>query len=140
VETLYDQAWTELRAGRVGTAAAAFERAALAAPGTPLAEDATFWQAVALRRDGRRAPASRVLATFIERYPRSPRAGEAAVILGWLLLDDGDLAGAERRLTAAARDPVPKVRDSARAGLAEVSRRRASDGRSAPPELPRSEP
>ncbi|MBI5481023.1 MAG: tetratricopeptide repeat protein, partial [Deltaproteobacteria bacterium] len=103
---------------------AAGERAALAAPGTPLAEDATFWQGVALRRDGRRAPASRVLAAFIDRYPRSPRAGEASAILGWLLLDDGDLAGAERRLTAAARDPVPKVRDSARAGLAELARRR----------------
>ncbi|MBI5477308.1 MAG: FecR domain-containing protein [Deltaproteobacteria bacterium] len=140
VETLYDEAWGELRAGRAGPAAATFERAALAAAGTPLAEDATFWQGVALRRAGRRAPAGRVLVAFIERYPRSPRASEAAAILGWLLLDDGDLAGAERRLTAAARDPVPKVRDSARAGLAELSRRRASGARSAPPELQPSGP
>ena len=124
VEALYDQAWSELRAGRAGNAAHVFERAALAAPGTPLAEDAAFWQGVALRRDGRRAPARRALATFIDRYPRSPRAGEAAAILGWLLLDDGDLAGAEHRLTAAAKDPVPRVRDSARAGLAELARRR----------------
>jgi TolA-binding protein len=78
-------------------------------------------EGVALARAGRSGPAIRALRSFLSTYPQSARAGEAAARLGWLLVDDGDLTRAERWFRAAADDPVPSVRNSARAGLERVT-------------------
>ena len=45
-------------------------------------------------------------------------------MLGWILIDRGDLDGAARRFAAAAKDCVSNVRQSARVGLGEVERLR----------------
>ncbi|MBC7975602.1 MAG: hypothetical protein H7138_11520, partial [Myxococcales bacterium] len=55
---------------------------------------------------------------LLERYPRSPRTGEASVMLGWLLVDLGAHDEATRRFQAGIHDASPTVRDSAKAGLA----------------------
>jgi TolA-binding protein len=111
--------WTALRDGDLPRAAAAFARAEHASPAGPLVEDAAFWGAVSLARTGApaRPDAIAALAAFLAHHPASPRAGEASVMLGWLLLDAGDLDGAAARFTAATADAVPAVRTGARAGL-----------------------
>jgi TolA-binding protein len=113
----FGEGWTAVRAGRFVDAAEAFGRAAALAGPEPLAEDAAFWRAVALGRAGWSAAAGQALLGFLERHPRSPRAGEAAVMLGWILLEAGDVAGAAARFRAAVDDPVPAVRNGAREGL-----------------------
>lgn len=120
----FDEGWTALRAGDASAAAEAFDRAMSANPRGPIAEDASFWHALALGRAGRRASAAQAFASFLGRFEASARAGEASAMLGWLLLEDGDLAGAERRFAAARDDSVPAVSSSARAGLEEIARRR----------------
>jgi hypothetical protein len=108
-----------LRAGRNAAAADAFDRAAAFEPAGPLAEDAWYWRAVALAREG--ASAGRgALAQFLQHYPLSARRGEAAVMLGWLLLDRGDRAGAERQFRVGIGDRSARVRGSAQAGLARL--------------------
>ena len=124
-ERAYEQAWRALRGGDPADAAAEFERAVAADRDGALAEDATFWGAVALGRAGRSAGATRALTRFLARYPASPRAEEASAMLGWLLLDDGDLEAAEARFAVAVNARAQPVRDSARAGLREISHRRA---------------
>ncbi|HNF96810.1 MAG TPA: hypothetical protein PK493_05925, partial [Pseudomonadota bacterium] len=52
----------------------------------------------------------------------SPRAGEAAAILGWLLLNQGQTEAAAKHFANASRDPRDEVQKSARAGLAAVER------------------
>ncbi len=82
-----------------------------------LAEDASFWRAVALAR-GRRADAAiRALEQYLSRYPASVRAGEASVALGWLLLERGARDAATDCFLAALDDPLPRVRKSAAEGL-----------------------
>jgi hypothetical protein len=105
-----------LRSHDAQRAAAAFERAAQAAPEGPLVEDARFWQAVALAQ-GEGAGARAGLQSFLDHFPRSPRAGEASVMLGWLYLDSGDRAEAEARFRAGLDDRSRRVRHSAAEGL-----------------------
>lgn len=113
----YDDAWAALRANDFATASAAFARTALLDPDGPLAEDASYWYPVALAR-AKRGEAAGAFRDFLERYPRSPHAGEASAMLGWLLVDAGERAEAERRFRAALDAPTEQVRTSARAGLA----------------------
>jgi hypothetical protein len=117
-EQAFAAGWAALNAGDDVLAAQAFRRAADVAGDEPLAEDASFWHAVALGRNGRDAAAGVALDTFLARFPRSPRAGEASAMLGWILLSAGDGAAAEARFRSAVDDPVPSVRESARSGLA----------------------
>lgn len=124
-ELLFEEGWNALRAGDPAAAAPALERAFDARPDGPLAEDASFWHAVALARAGQRTAAGSALARYLDRFGGAARAGEASAMLGWLLLEQGDVAEAERRFSRAKDDPVPSVRDSARRGLAETERRRA---------------
>ena len=116
-EVSYDGAWAALRIGDFAHAAAGFARVALLAPDSPLVEDASFWRAVALARGKRSAEAVAAFHDFLDGYPRSPRAGQASAMLGWLLIDARALDEAARRFAAAAGDPDPAVRTSSRAGL-----------------------
>jgi TolA-binding protein len=75
---------------------------------------------VALARSGQSAAARDGLSEFLRLHPRSPRAGEASVMLGWMLLDAGDRTGAFRRFKAAAGDRDASVRASAEKGLARI--------------------
>ncbi len=122
-ERQFQDGWAALRARDPVTAVPAFQRAATAAGTAPLGEDARFWHAVALSRAGRKGEARTALAGFVSAYPASPRAGEAAAMLGWALLDEGDLTGAATHFRAAARDKVSEVRASGEAGLAAITAR-----------------
>jgi len=125
IEIFFQEGWSALSANDPKRAAEAFHRAARSAPSDPLAEDAWFWGGAALARTGMTGAAIDSLKTFIARYPRSPHASEASAMLGWLLLDAGDLEGAEARFRAAADDPAELVRASATKGLATAAQRRA---------------
>jgi TolA-binding protein len=116
-EVSYDDAWTALRGGDFARAAGGFARVVLLAPDSPLGEDAGFWRAVALARGKRSLEAVAAFHDFLDGHARSSRAGEASAMLGWLLIDARAFDEAERRFQAAAGDPYPAVRRSARAGL-----------------------
>jgi FecR-like protein len=107
-----------LRRGEFRAAADTFARAAH--DGGPLEEDALYWHAIALARSGASARARAALTEWLARYPSSPRAGEASVILGWLDLDARDLELARRHLVRGLDDPRPAVKASARAGLVAI--------------------
>jgi hypothetical protein len=127
-EIAFASGWRTLRARKYGPAASSFERAAQAsenassAAGALLAEDARYWQAVALARAGRNDEARATMALFLDRYPTSARAGEVSVMLGWLLLEAQDRQHAAVRFRAAVRDHVAEVRRSARTGLTMLKR------------------
>jgi hypothetical protein len=121
-ELAYDEAWQALRANNFGRAASGFSRVLLLAPDSALVEDAGFWRAVALARGKRSAEAVPAFRDFLETYPRSPRAGEAAAMLGWILIDARAYDEAAERFRAAVRDASPAVRSSAQAGLDALAR------------------
>jgi len=79
---------------------------------------------VGLARGKRSAEATSAFRDFLDSFARSPRAGQASAMLGWLLIDAGVFDDAARRFAAATADPDPKVRDSARAGLDALARRK----------------
>jgi TolA-binding protein len=116
-EIAYDEAWSAMRSKDFGRAAAAFARVMILAPDGGIAEDAMFWHAVALARGGRRGQATTAFRDFLDAHARSPHAGEANAMLGWILLDAGARGEAVRRFRAAVDDPRKSVRDSARSGL-----------------------
>lgn len=122
-ERAFSEGWDALRDGDAAAAASHFEQCLALEPAGALSEDAAFWHGIALGRAGRRAGATRALTHFLGSFPESPRAGEASMTLGWLLLDDGDLDGAAQRFRAAAGDVSATVRASAAEGLAEIARR-----------------
>lgn len=122
IELLFGEGWAALAAGDARKAAAVFEAAARSSPSDPLAEDAWFWHASALARASSPGAVA-ALDSFLARYPRSPRAGEAAAVLAWLILES-DLDRAESLFHAAAGDRVPAVRASCLKGLAAVAARR----------------
>jgi tetratricopeptide (TPR) repeat protein len=117
VEMAFAQGWSALRTGDFEVAAEAFGRAASQPEKSALSEDGSFWEAVALDRDQRWTDAQKAFTHFLTRYPESDRTGEAAVMLGWLLLRAGDVRAAEVRFESALGDPVERVRRSAQAGL-----------------------
>ncbi len=118
--------WTALRSGDAAAAVLAFELGQRSPGATALKEDLDFWRAVALARAGRVGDARASLDEFLDRHAASPRAGEAAAMVGWLLLDAGDLDGAAARFTLAAGDHADQARRSGREGLQAVARRRAT--------------
>ena len=117
--------WSAIRSGQFQAAAGAFERAAGLATDARTIEDARYWRAVALGRDGRVAEAVTAFTDYLATYPRSARAGEASVILGWFELERADLDAAERHFAAGTQDSSAAVRKSAAEGLAAVRRARA---------------
>ena len=122
-EAEFRRGWTLLRAGDAGGASKAFAKACSDAA-ADAREDACYWSGVAAKRAGQTSAARDALVRFLSAFPSSARAGEAAALLGWLLYDDGDLDGAERRFRTAAKDRVPSVRESAERGLTAIERRR----------------
>ena len=119
----FHEGWAALSAGRAAAAAEAFERAVRADAADPLAEDARFWVGVARARAGDSPAAIAALSRFLGDYPSSTRSGEAAAMLGWMLVDAGELAAAERSFRAAENDKVDAVRASARKGLKALATR-----------------
>jgi TolA-binding protein len=117
---LFDRGWRLLRQGDVAQAATAFEKAQRLAEGTPLEEDALYWRAVAAGRS-KDQRATGLLAEFLGRFPSSPRAGAAAVALGWLRLAEGKTDEARALFERAVADPATDVKVSAREGLRRIS-------------------
>lgn len=119
----FDDGWQAIRAGEFDRAASAFERAMAAdAARTRLAEDAHYWRSVALARAGHAERAAAVFEAFVATYPSSRRAGEASVMLGWILFERGEFTMASRRFRAAITDPSDRVRQSATQGLEALRR------------------
>jgi TolA-binding protein len=123
-EQSYDQAWDALRANQFGKAATGFARVLVLAPDGPLAEDASFWRAVALARGQRTAEAVAAFRDFLDGYGASPRRGEASAMLGWMLIDARAYDEAARWLSVAVGDASPAVHNSAQAGLDAITRSR----------------
>ncbi len=122
----FDDGWEALRTGEFTAASKAFERAIAQTSDPSTLEDAAFWRGVALARAGELGTAAQVFEAFLIAYPASPRGGEVAVMLGWLLFERGDTASALRRFELGARDPSARVRDSAAAGQRAVAVRAKS--------------
>ena len=114
----FGHAWALLRSGDAKEAAAEFAEVERLAHGRDIEEDALYWRAVAVGRAGDAAGSRTLFAAFLDRFPSSSRAGEAAATLGRLLLDAGDRHGARQAFERAARDPSPRVRAAAQDGLA----------------------
>ena len=123
-EAAFVTGWDAMRRGELAAAADAFARAVALDPQGDLAEDGTFWHAVAVARLKRTGEAMVALSGFIAAYPASTRAGEASVMLGWILVDRNQLDEARRRFQAAIHDPSESVQTSARAGLDALDRAR----------------
>jgi TolA-binding protein len=123
IETEFAAGWAAVRTGDHPAAAAHFAAAVAAAPDAALAEDARYWRAVSLTKARRTAAAARAMSHFLSAHPRSARAGEIAVMLGWIELEQNRPAAARGHFRAGLSDPSQQVRSSAQAGL------RAVDGR-----------
>lgn len=121
LERTFAEAFDLLKSGDASAAADRF--ADLDASSHALDEDVLYWRAVALGRAARETEAEQVLRRFLDRHPRSVRAGEVSVMLGWRLLERGALEAAAERFEAAARDPSARVRGAARSGLEAVRER-----------------
>jgi len=116
-ELAFSEGWQAFRSGDYPGAIAAMRRALRAAPTSALAEDARYWEAVALARAGSMAQSRAVMEEFLRRSPGSPRAGEVSAMLGWFLVESHEWAAAERRFRTAESDRAPAVRESASKGL-----------------------
>jgi hypothetical protein len=114
----FGHAWSLLREGDAKGAAAEFAEVERVARGRDIEEDALYWRAVAVGRTGDSATARQLFGEFLDRFPASSRAGEAAASSGWLLLEAGETRAARRAFERAARDPSPRVQANAREGLA----------------------
>jgi hypothetical protein len=118
----FERAWRLLNAGRAADAAEAFRDVEASSRGDAIVEDALFWRGVSLERADRPADARAVLLQFTARFPHSERIGEASAMLGWILLEAGDMDEARRAFERAENDKVDRVRASARSGLARLGR------------------
>jgi len=124
-EVAFSEGWQAFHAFDYPRAAAAMRRAVEAAPTAALAEDARYWEAVALARQGSVSRARQAMEEFLRRSPGSPRAGEVSAMLGWSLLESHELSAAEQRFRSAEHDGAPAVRESAKKGLEVTARLRA---------------
>jgi TolA-binding protein len=132
-ETAFDEGFQAMRGSEFAKAASAFDRAISAEPDGAVAEDARYWRAVALARAGDPRGATKAIAEFLDQHPHSVHRGEASVMLGWLVLEAGDLDRAEALFSDAKLDVLPQVRKSAESGLSAIRRRR---GAAWPPSTP----
>ena len=100
---LFDRAWSSLRAGNAGDAAATFADLERRARGRAIEEDALYWRAVSVARTKDSASAGLLFREFLRRFPASSRRGEAAVALGWILLDAENVERGPARIRTGAR-------------------------------------
>lgn len=118
-EDFFATGWSALKANDPKRAAPAFAQAAELAAGQALAEDASYWYAVALvRAEDRRA--SSAVANFLERYADSDRAPEAWVMRGWQHHQNGQREAARAAFETAQRTGREEVKRAAAAGLAKL--------------------
>lgn len=115
-ERAFAEGWERLRSGDVRGATARFDEAELLAAGASIAEDASYWRAVALARAKRSDDAIRAMTAYLDRHGGSARAGELRVALGWLLYERGALDAADGRFAEALDDASPHVRERAERG------------------------
>jgi TolA-binding protein len=118
----FDEGFQAVRAGDFAGAAEAFATVERVGASRAL-HDAAFWRCVALARAGRTATAIESLRAFLANEPDSPRAGEASAMLGWLLVERGERAEAEREFRRARSDPSERVRRSAVEGMRAAAER-----------------
>jgi hypothetical protein len=90
----YAAAMEVLRAGEHAEAASAFHAFVLAYPRSPMAEDASFLEAVALARAGRADAAALAAEHHLASYPRSFHRKDAAVLVARAASSRGDCAKA----------------------------------------------
>lgn len=116
-EHAFTRGWAALTADRPGVAAAAFAEVQRRFPGDPLAEDAAFWQVVALGRADRVPAAITAARRFLDAWPASGHRAEAALLLAGWLHARGEDAQARAAYAIAARAADPAIRRRAEAGL-----------------------
>lgn len=80
-ERAFNEAWSALERGDYGAAQKSLARVS---SGSPLAEDAEYWRAVALARAGDEAGARAALTRFLAAHPSSARKAEAEGLLAKL--------------------------------------------------------
>jgi hypothetical protein len=124
IEKRFQHGWALLKQNKAREAAFELGAAADTDPNDPLAADARYLQAVALVKAGERSEAERVLVKFLDHAPKSLRRGRAAVLLGRLLGDRGDIVSARAWLESAVADPDPNIVAAAKAGLQALEPRR----------------
>lgn len=120
-EIAFRAGWDALGSGDPDGAAVAFHRALTLAPDGNIADDASYWRAVALVRAHRSESARNALELFLVDFPKSMHAGDASVALGLLLIDTGEVDAARARFHYAESDASARVREAARAGLAALA-------------------
>lgn len=94
----YDAAMRTYRAREYEAAARAFHTFAAAHPTSPEAEDAAFLEAASLAFVGRADAAALVAERFLDRFPRSFHAKDAAVLVARVARNRGDCERARRVL------------------------------------------
>jgi FimV-like protein len=117
----FRQAWALLQSGKPREAADAFDRLSRD-PGIDPGRrsDLLFWGARAHRAAGDDHAAERELETLLEEVPHAWHAGHAAVMMGEMLLAEGDIDGARQWLQRAARSGNHTARARAHRLLAEL--------------------
>ena len=118
----YNDGWRALRQSHFDEAVVAFTRTIASDPDGALADDARFWQAVALGRASRSGDAIVAFRALVDEHPGSSHSAEASVMLGWLLVDAKQLREARERFSAGVDDATASVRESARAGIAALAK------------------
>ncbi len=103
-EAQFGWGWEALRQRDYVTAARAFGKAELLAGADALAEDASYWRAMALH-DAQHEALDRALEAYVVRYPSAPRWATVALLRAERLLAAGRKAEARPLLTRVAQDP-----------------------------------
>jgi TolA-binding protein len=116
-EQLFQEGMGHAESGAFADAAEAFSRARVAFKGQAMAEDATYWWAVSEGRAGHKAAAIKALGLYMETYPESARACEVAVMLGWLVLEQGHNEQALGLFKVGLQSDDPEIQSSAKRGL-----------------------
>lgn len=112
-----DEGLRLIKSGRYDQAAEVFGRAQKEEGNRALVEEAAYWQGLSLQRAGRISQAESTFKSYLARFPASPRRGEVAVALGWILFNRGENGKARSYFAMAAQDSSEKVSSSARRGL-----------------------
>lgn len=116
-ELNFQKGWGSYRTGLYAEAARYFSRVD---PRGPWGEDAAYWRVHATLGHKEELEAEPLIRNFLDRYPKSARRGELAVVLGWILVDEDRSYEARKLFKLASDDPNAAVRESARRGYVEA--------------------